>query len=88
MDVLTTKGYAASAPLNSTAWSSRPIFLQSFEVNSLRRFAALTPVPLVYLLDDAPDPDTRAPLSEIVSDSNLDDIKGFVAVVAPWKGLL
>lgn len=28
------------------------------------------------------------PLSEIVSDSNLDAIRPFVAVVSPWKGLL
>ncbi|WIA39867.1 hypothetical protein OEZ86_013312 [Tetradesmus obliquus] len=88
VEVLKAKGYTASAPFNSTAWRARPIFLQSFEVNSLRRLSELTPVPTVYLLDDAPDPETHQPLFEIVSDSNLASIKSFVSTVAPWKSLL
>jgi glycerophosphoryl diester phosphodiesterase len=88
VDVLNVKGYAASAPFNSTAWRARPIFLQSFEINSLKRFSKLTPVSLVYLLGDAPDPSTRQPLFEIVSDQNLAKIKSVVSVVAPHKGLL
>jgi glycerophosphoryl diester phosphodiesterase len=87
VDVLNSKGYAASAPFNSTAWRARPIFLQSFEINSLKRLSELTPIPSVYLLDDAPDPETRQPLFEIVSDANLAKIKGFVSTVAPYKGL-
>lgn len=87
MDVLNAKGYAASAPFNSTAWRARPILLQSFEINTLKRLSELTPIPSVYLLDDAPDPETRQPLFEIVSDANLAKIKGFVSAVAPYKGL-
>jgi glycerophosphoryl diester phosphodiesterase len=88
MDVLTKKGYASSAPYNSTAWRARPIILQSFEINSLRRFSEQTFIPLAYLLDDAPDPETGKPLSELVSDSYLTGIKPFVTILAPWKGLL
>jgi glycerophosphoryl diester phosphodiesterase len=88
-DVLRAKGYATSAPFNSTAWQARPVFIQSFEVNSLRRFAEELPgAPLVYLLDNASDPETGSPLSEILSDSSLSEISSFVTVISPWKGLL
>jgi glycerophosphoryl diester phosphodiesterase len=88
-DVLRAKGYATSAPFNSTAWQARPVFIQSFEVNSLRRFAEELPgAPLVYLLDNASDPETGSSLSEILSDSSLSEISSFVTVISPWKGLL
>lgn len=58
-------------------------------MDSLRRLSELMPgAPLVYLLDNTSDASTDQPLSEIVSDANLDAIKSFVWVVAPWKGLL
>jgi glycerophosphoryl diester phosphodiesterase len=88
-DALKAKGYASSAPYNSSAWRARPLILQSFEINSLRRLSDLMPgVPLAYLLDDTPDPETRQSLSQLVSYTNLDAIKSFVSIVAPWKGLL
>jgi glycerophosphoryl diester phosphodiesterase len=88
VSTLNAKGYARSAPYDSAAWRAKPIFLQSFEVNSLRRFADLTPTPLVYLLDKAPDPETRQELVDIVSDGNLADLAKFVTVISPWKDLL
>lgn len=88
VDVLNKKGYATSAPYGSPAWLAKPIILQSFEINSLKRFSALTPVPLAYLLDDAPDPETGKPIKDLVSDSYLTTIKPFVTIMAPWKGLL
>lgn len=86
--VLHAKGYAASAPYGSTAWQSRPIFIQSFEVTSLRRFAALTLAPLALLLDKGPAPDTGLPVSELLSDAALSELSAFVTVMAPWKAML
>jgi glycerophosphoryl diester phosphodiesterase len=88
VSVLHAKGYAASAPYGSTAWQSRPIFIQSFEVTSLRRFAALTPVPLALLLDKGTAPDTGLPVSELLSDAGLSELSVFVTVMAPWKAML
>lgn len=85
--VLHSRGYAASAPHGSTAWRAQPIFIQCFEVTSLRRFAALTPVPLALLLDAGAAPDTGLSLAHIVSDEYLAEISSFVSVVAPWKAL-
>jgi glycerophosphoryl diester phosphodiesterase len=87
-NVLSAKGYATSAPYNNAAWRAKPIFLQSFEINSLKRLSELSAAPLVYLLDDAPDPETGKPLRDIVSVEYLKEIKPFVTVMAPWKGLL
>lgn len=86
--VLHAKGYASSAPYGSTAWQSRPIFIQSFEVTSLRRFAAITPVPLALLLDKGAAPDTGLPVSELLSDAALSELSAFVTVMAPWKAML
>lgn len=86
--VLHAKGYAASAPYGSPAWQSRPIFIQSFEVTSLRRFAALTLAPLALLLDKVPAPDTGLPVSELLSDAALSELSTFVTVMAPWKAML
>lgn len=88
VNTLNAKGYASSAPYDSAAWRAKPIFLQSFEVNSLRRFANLTRAPLLYLLDKAPDPETRQELVDIVSDGNLAELSKFVTVVSPLKDLL
>jgi glycerophosphoryl diester phosphodiesterase len=85
---LHAKGYAASAPYASAAWRTKPIFIQSFEAGSLRRFAALTPVPLALLLDQAPAPDSGLAFRELVSDQSLAELSKFVTVMAPWKALL
>jgi glycerophosphoryl diester phosphodiesterase len=84
---LHSKGYATSAPYGSTAWRARPVLIQSFESTSLRRFAALTPVPLALLLDKNAAPDTGAPLSETLFEANLAQLSSFVTVVAPWKAM-
>jgi glycerophosphoryl diester phosphodiesterase len=85
---LHAKGYATSAPYGSTAWHRQPVFIQSFEATSLRRFAALTPAPLALLLDKNPAPDTGLPYSEILSDESLAELASFVTVMAPWKAML
>lgn len=53
----------------------------------MRRFAALTPVPLALLLDAGAAPDTGLSLADIVADEYLAEISSFVSVVAPWKAL-
>lgn len=88
VQVLHSKGYATSAPYGSSAWHAQPIFIQSFEVTSLRRFAAMTPVPLALLLDRGTAPDTGLPLTDLLTDASLSELSSFVTVMAPWKAML
>lgn len=86
--VLHSKGYKTSAPFGSDEWRMRPVFIQNFEVTSLQRLSAMTPVPLALLLDKEAVPDTGMSHEDMVSDAYLAHLASFVTVVAPWKSLL
>jgi glycerophosphoryl diester phosphodiesterase len=82
------RGYSASAPYGSERWRRQPALIQSFELSSLRRFAGLTPLPLVLLLGGWPggvDPDTGLTLPQLTSERKLQELAAFVTVVAPGK---
>ncbi|GBF89587.1 hypothetical protein Rsub_02305 [Raphidocelis subcapitata] len=69
----------------------RPAFIQSFELSSLRRAAALTRIPLVLLLGGWPGyvaPDSGLTHAEMTTPDFLADAAAVVAGAGPWKGSL
>jgi glycerophosphoryl diester phosphodiesterase len=85
---LHARGYAASAPFGSAEWQRQPVFIQSYEVSSLQRFAALTRVPLTLLMEPSGDPDSGLSLEQMTTDGFLARLSHYVTVVAPSKGAL
>jgi len=84
-------GYAASAPVRSAAWRSRPVFIQSFEPSSLKRLAASTNIPLVLLMGGWPGyvaPDSGMTHEQMTSDEFLAELATYAAGVGPWKSSL
>jgi glycerophosphoryl diester phosphodiesterase len=84
-------GYAASAPVGSAAWRSRPVFIQSFEPSSLKRLAASTNIPLVLLMGGWPGyvaPDSGMTHEQMTSDEFLAELATYAAGVGPWKSSL
>lgn len=52
LSALSAAGYPLAATLNSAEWLAAPVFLQSFEVGSLKAMARHSCLPLVLLLGE------------------------------------
>ncbi|KXZ56753.1 hypothetical protein GPECTOR_1g679 [Gonium pectorale] len=91
LDALAAAGWDMTAPLGSEAWRARPLFLQSFEVTSLRAMAARTRAPMVLLLGDWEGwtaPDSALTLAQLTEEASLAAIATWAAAVGPVKGTL
>jgi glycerophosphoryl diester phosphodiesterase len=68
------------ASLTKAGWNTAtaPVFIQSFDPDSLKRLAPRTPVRLVLLVNKSSD----------VTDAKLREIKAYAAAIGPEKGLV
>ncbi len=90
-------GSAVIATLNRYGWNKKgmPVFIQSFELTSLKDIRHLTPLPLVFLVDElhkrpydfqlANDPRTYG---ELMRPEELKKLSATINGIGPWKQLI
>ncbi|MBR0552653.1 glycerophosphodiester phosphodiesterase [Sphingomonadaceae bacterium LXI357] len=80
------------AALDAAGWNGAdaPVFIQSFEVDNLRRLHALTKVRLIQLLDDTGGPaDGAAPsYADMISPAGLKQVAGYAWGIGPNKDMI
>lgn len=90
-------GTAMLKELRAVGWDQRgsPVFIQSFELSSLKELRAATSLPLIFLVDDprkrpadfvlANDPRTYG---ELMTPAGLKEIAAVAQGIGPWKGYI
>jgi glycerophosphoryl diester phosphodiesterase len=80
------------AALNAARWNSvdAPVFIQSFEVNNLKRLSALTQVPLIQLMsaEGGPPDLSDVTYAGMASPDGLQDIARYARGIGPQKSMI
>lgn len=90
VDLLHSRGYGGGG-FGTAEWRRRPVYVQSFEMGSIRNMHSMTAMPLVLLMGGWPGyraPDSGMTHEEMTRPDALKEAARYLSGVGPWKGSL